>query len=90
MRQIFSVPQSVSTESLNLELGAIPIKFVLMSRKISYLHYLARLEKSEMLYKVFLAQWKYPVKGNWTLEVRRNMIEFGMNMTLDELRTNLS
>lgn len=85
--QVFSVPQSISTESLYLELGVIPIKIILMSRRISYLHYLARLEKSEMLYKVFLAQWKYPVKGDWTMEVRQNMSEFGIIMTLDELRS---
>ena len=87
LRQVFSVPQSISTESLYLELGVIPIKIILMSRRISYLHYLARLEKSEMLYKVFLAQWKYPVKGDWTMEVRQNMREFGIIMTLDELRS---
>ena len=85
LRQVFAVPQSVSWESLYLELGVIPLKVVLMSRRISYLHYLSRLDKNEMLYRVFSAQWKYPVKGDWTLEVKQNMCEFEITMNLEEL-----
>ena len=39
-----------------------------------------------MLFKVFKTQWEHPVKGDWVLEVKENMIEFGMSMSLDEIK----
>ena len=39
-----------------------------------------------MLYKVFISQWKYPVKGDCTEEVKTNMKDFEIDISLDELK----
>ena len=39
-----------------------------------------------MLHKFFMSQWKYPAKGDWTFEVKENLEEFNINMTLDEIK----
>ena len=57
-----------------------------MARRVNYLHYLANLKENEMLYKVFYAQWKHPVKDDWTIQVQKNLEDFELDMTLDDLK----
>ena len=41
-----------------------------------------------MLYQVFSAQWKYPTnKQDWTEMVRRDLLDFGMEVDLDWIRS---
>ena len=40
-----------------------------------------------MLYKFFIAQWNNPVKSDWTLEAKSNLVEFGMKTSLEEIET---
>ena len=37
--------------------------------------------------KVFIAQWTYPVKDDWTLKVKENLEEFGMIPSLEYLKS---
>ena len=66
LRRILEAPDSACIESLYLELGLIPLHIILKARRINYLHYLTNLSENEMLHKVFMAQWRYPVKDDWT------------------------
>ena len=87
LRRILEAPDSVCIESLYLELGLIPVPVILKARRINYLHYLANLKKDEMLYKVFMAQWNYLVKDDWTIKVKQNLEEFGLSLSLEEIRS---
>ena len=84
LRQVLGAASSVSNESLYLELGVIPIEIVIKARRLSYLHYLANLGQSEMLYKVFITQWKYPDKGDWTEQVKIDLKDFKLDWSLKD------
>ena len=86
LRRILAAPTSSCIESLYLELGLIPIGTIIRARRLNYLHYLMSQPKQSMLYKVFKTQWDYPVKGDWVLEVREDMLEFGLSMSLEEIQ----
>ena len=86
LRRILACPDSTCIESLYLELGLIPIHIMLKARRVIYLHYLATRDQSEMLYKVFISQWKYPVKDDWTEEAKTNLEELGIDLTLEQLK----
>ena len=86
LRRILEAPDSTCIESLFLELGLIPINIILMARRVNQLHYFATLDKKEMLYKFFISQWKYPVKDDWTLEVKENLKELDIDLTLEEIQ----
>ena len=86
LRRILAAPTSSCIESLYLQLGLIPIGTIIGARRLNYLHYLMSQPKQSMLYKVFKTQWDYPVKGDWVLEVRENMLEFGIAMSLEEIQ----
>ena len=90
LRRILKAPDSTCIESLYLELGLIPLHIILKSRRISYLHYLANLNPNEMLFKFFEAQWKHPIKDDWILKVKENLIEFGLSTNLEVLKSKSS
>ena len=39
-----------------------------------------------MLYKVFMVQWHYPCKGDWTLQIQQDLIDFDMPTDLEILK----
>ena len=86
LRNILGAPETTCIESLYLELGVIPIRIILKARRVVYLHYLATQNENGMLYKAFIAQWKYPAKGDWTEEANKNLIELGINLTLEDIK----
>ena len=87
LRRILEAPNSACVESLYLELGLVPIHILLKMRRLNYLHYLANLNKNEMLSKVFIAQWNYPVKDDWTLTAKENLKDFSMDFSLKDLQS---
>ena len=87
LRKVMAVPSSACIESFYLELGLIPVSIILKSRRVKYLHYLANQKENSMLYKVFMSQWKYPDKGDWVEEVKSNLKELGINLSLAEIKS---
>ena len=92
-RQVFGVASSCPVEALYLESGCVPINLVIKSRRINYLQHLVTRNETEMIYKFFLAQWKYPGRKNeWTDQVKADLREFGLEdeLNLIKMKTKLS
>ena len=87
LRKLFAAPSSVSIEILYLEMGIIPISILLKSRRVMYLHYLANLSEDDMLHKMFLTQWKYPVRGDWTEQTKQDLKDLDIQISLDQLKS---
>ena len=62
-------------EFLYLESGAIPVKFVLSSRRLNYLKEIHMRNDHELIKRVLTAQKKNPVKGDWIKLVQMDMEE---------------
>ena len=86
-RNLFDVPNTtVPSVSLYLETGSISIGTIIKVRRVIFLQYLLKLDSSEMLSKFFWAQWENPIKFDWTLEVRKNLKEFGVTNNIEEIK----
>ena len=86
LRRLFDVPVSVSKPSLYLELGLIPIRYIIKSRRLNFLQYILKQNKEETISKVFWAQKKNPVKNDWWLQVEQDLKEFELDhFTLDQI-----
>ena len=90
LRQILDAPSSSCIESLYLELGCMPIHVILKARRLNYLHYLVNLKRDEMLAIFFKTQWNYPCKGDWTIQVRTDLKDFGISDNLEEIKRFLN
>ena len=87
LRSLFEVPHTVPTVSLYLETGCLSIGTILKCRRINFLHTIVNEDQTDMLFKFFHTQWQTEVKGDWTIEVKKNLKEFGIPQNLEFLRS---
>ena len=85
LRRVLGAPESSPIESLYLELGVTPIGIIIKARRVVYLHYLAQLKENEMLGKMFMTQWKFPAKDDWTTQVQKDLKDLEIDMSLGEI-----
>ena len=53
LRRILEVPSTCPKEMLYLEMGCLPIKFIIASRRLSFLRYILKEEETSVISKVF-------------------------------------
>ena len=80
LRYITGAHAKVQSEFLYLETGAIPLKELISQRRLMYLHNILSKPPNELLRRVYDAQKKNPVKGDWTELVENDLVEFGINL----------
>ena len=39
-----------------------------------------------MLFRFFESQWKYPVKNDWVNQVKEDLVEFDLDLSLDDIK----
>lgn len=70
MRSLFKSHSKTSIEFLHLETGTLPLKFIISSRRLNYLHNILKRQENEMLLKVFKAQEENPLQGDFVTLVK--------------------
>ena len=61
LRRVLKAHSKTAIEALYLELGCIPLRYIIMSRRVNFLFYLMNLNKEELLHKFFQAQVDCPI-----------------------------
>ena len=56
--KIFSAHSKTPKEALYLGSGNVPIRFILMARRVNFLHYIMNEEEESLLNRFFKAQWE--------------------------------
>ena len=74
-------------ETLYLETGCVPIRFILKSRRLNFLHYILSDKEDSLLSNVFRAQCDKPVKGDWVCTVKIDMEDLEMNLDFEQIKT---
>ena len=85
LRSILSAHPKTPIELLYLDLGAIPVRYILMSRRINYLWYLLHNEEGSLLKTFFLTQLEQPTRGDWVSTVKQDLAELNINMSFEEI-----
>ena len=86
LRKVFSAQCTTPLEALYLETGNIPIRFILMSRRLNFLHYILNQDSNSLLRNVFDAQVDNPIRGDWVTQVEIDMRELGLFLTFDQIK----
>ena len=85
MRRIFAVQISVPKESLYIESGCIPVKYLIKVRRMMYWWNICHLNKSELVYKFYTAQQLSSDHGDWVLQVRKDAAEMNLKLYDDQI-----
>ena len=87
LRKVLNVATSCPIEALYLELGCVPLSYIIQSRRVNYLHHLVTRSENEMLSKFFYTQWNYPAKKNeWTVKVREDLKDIDIEDDLEKIK----
>ena len=68
-------------ENLYLETAALPIDFILTSRRLIYLKQILDREEEEITKKMYRCQMKYPVLGDWCELIKKDFDKIKMNLS---------
>ena len=72
-------------ESLYLETGCIPIRFIIKSRRLSYLHNILQKDREELIREVFEAQKDDPKDGDFIKIIREDAKIIGLETDENEI-----
>ena len=86
-RRLLEVPISVPKEGIYLEVGKIPVRFVIKMRRIMYWWHLVNLKNTEVLHKMYLAQKLNCSKGDWVEQLETDKKELNLNLDDEELKS---
>jgi hypothetical protein len=68
-----------------LEMGCLPIRFIVKKRRIVFLHYILHQESESLLQRTFNAQMANPVRGDWFLTVMEDLRELELDLSLEQI-----
>ena len=71
---------------LYLELGCLPIKYIVSTRRLLFLHYIINEDEASLISQVFKAQMNQPLKDDWYLAVIRDIQDFKLDLDSDEIK----
>ena len=86
LRKFLQVGNSVPTAMLHLELGTLPIRFILTTRRLMFLHYILQEDEESLLFSFLLAQMEDPKDGDWLLTVKNEIEELKLDVALSEIK----
>ena len=85
LRRILSAHSKTAIPALYLELGCVPIRFLVMQRRIGFLHYILNEDSESLIREVFDAQLAHPLKGDWCGQVKGDLEKLGLDVSLETL-----
>ena len=86
LRRIFEVPFSCPKEMFYLETGCLPLSYIIIIRRLLFYHSILHEDPNSLIYNFLQSQTKCPVKGDWILDVKKNLSELGITETEDQIR----
>ena len=67
--QVFCAPKSTPRLNLYIECGRLPLQYVIKTRRMMYYWHILHLDKSELLYKFYVAQKLKANKNDWVTQI---------------------
>ena len=89
MHTIFNGHSKTAKEAFYLETGSIPIKFVLISRRLNFWRHIVNTDEYTLLHKFYKIQKACPAKNDWVNQIENDKNEINMTLS-DEDVMNIS
>ena len=81
LRGILGAHPKIPLEALYLESRSIPIRYIIASRRIMYLHAILKKDGTEMVRRVYEAQKNDPSPGDFTELVKQDRERINLNLS---------
>ena len=84
--KLFSVPFSCSYEAYFLETNAIPLRFILLGRRLMYYWTILNKNDEELVKQVFILQKRHAVRDDWATEIQSNLNSLDITLSEEEIK----
>jgi hypothetical protein len=71
---------------LYLELACLPIRFILMSRRILFLQTILQECEQSLMYRFFQAQLNKPTKGDWCHSAQKSLEDLDLKLSFSQVK----
>ena len=85
VRNLFDLSRNVPKDLLYLEVGLVPISFIIKSRRQMFLRHILQQKKNFLVHKFFMAQMKSPTQNDWVSTALEDIEELEINLELEEI-----
>ena len=75
-----------SSVFMYLEMGMVPIPYLLKSRRLNFLYYILNESEESTLRRCFEIQSRAPVRGDWALSVREDLNDLKIKYSFSEIK----
>ena len=72
--------------SMGSELGCLPVRYILKSKRILFLHYILSQKEESLIKKFFNAQLKNTTKTDWTFQVLKDLEELDITNNFEDIK----
>ena len=86
LRRILSAPATASKASLYLELGIIPIRYIIKNRRLNFLQDILKENENSLTNKILMRQMQAPNKNDWINMVLNDIRELNLNLNLEDIK----
>ena len=77
---------STPKEMLYLELGVVPIRYLIKMRRLNFLQYILQEDRESLIHSFLQAQIDKPTKGDWFQSCLASLKELEIDLDLEEIR----
>ena len=85
LTRILDCDANTSNALKYLDLGILPVRFIIMKRKLAFLQYILKEEKNSMIYQVFQATLENPLKNDFVSTCQKYMKNLDINLSFEEI-----
>ena len=87
LRKIIACPRTTPRPMLYLDMGCLPLRYVVKTRRLMFLHYVLNESESSLIHSFFKAQVESPVKGDWYHHIIEDMRDLSLdNLTFEDIK----
>ena len=85
IRNLFDLSRNVAKDLLYLELGLVPVSYIIKGRRLMFLHHILHQKKDSLLHRFFMTQMKFPTQNDWVSTVLEDIVELDISLELKEI-----
>ena len=82
LRNLFLCSRNVPKDLLYLEMGLVPISYIIKERRLMFLHHVLHQKTDSLLFRFFIAQKSSPTHKDWVSTVLGDLEEFDINIEI--------
>ena len=86
LRRVLEVGSCCPNEMLYLETGAIPFRFIMLKRRLMFLHYIMNESRESLIYKFLDAQKNNPCRNDWVSTVQGDLDDLEIGLSFEDIQ----